>query len=101
MEKFLQDVGFQIAQNWSGAVLVAGALVLVGLVLVVSGLRDHQAFGEYRVLATVLGSVLAIMSVVALPLLRAEAEDACDEWARSPEPADELRFVDHECATIF
>ena len=101
MHKFFQDVGFQIADNWTAAVLIAGALVLLGLILVVSGLRDHQALGEYRVLATIIGFVLALGTVVAVPALRSEAEDACHEWSRSPEPADELRFVDHECEALF
>ena len=101
MQKFFQDVGFQIADNWTGAVLIAGALVAVGLVLVVSGLRDHIAFAEYRVLAVILGCVLAIASVAALPVLKAEAEDACETWAKSPAPADGLRYADHNCDRLF
>lgn len=101
MHKFFQDVGFQIADNWTSAVLIAGALVFLGLVLVVSGLRDHEALGEYRVLATIVGFVLALGTVAAVPALRAEAKDACAEWHRSPTPADELRYVDHECETLF
>ena len=101
MDKFFQDVGFRIADNWTVAVLVAGALVALGLVLVVSGLRDHAALGEYRVLATVVGFAVALGSVVALPVLRAQAEDACDTWSRSAAASDELRFVDHDCATLF
>ena len=101
MEKFFQDVGFQIADNWTTAVLIAGAIVVLGSILVISGLRDHQALGEYRVLATIVGFVVALGAVVALPVLRGQAEDACTEWSNSPAPADELRFVDHECEALF
>ena len=101
MEKFFQDVGFQVADNWTNAVLIAGAIVLLGGILVVSGLRDHEALGEYRVLATIVGFVVAVVAIAALPMLRAEAEDACKEWQRSPTPGDELRYVDHECAALF
>ena len=101
MEKFFQDVGFRIADNWTAAVLIAGAVVLLGLILVISGLRDHEALGEYRVLATTVGFVVALGTVVAVPMLRGEAEDACDTWSRSPEAADELRYLDHKCDSLF
>ena len=101
MEKFFQDVGFQIADNWTAAVLIAGAVVFLGLILVISGLRDHEALGEYRVLATMVGFVIALGTVVAVPMLRSEAEDACDTWSRSPAAADELRYVDHKCDSLF
>ena len=101
MEQFIRDVGFLIADNWAGALFVAGALVLAGLVLAYSGIRDHAAFSEYRVLAIIVGFVIATGAVVALPLLRGEAEDACEAWSRSPEPADELAYVEKECERHF
>jgi hypothetical protein len=101
LDKFFQDVGFQIADNWTSAVLIAGAIVALGGILFISGLRDHAALGEYRVLATTLGFVVALGTVVAVPALRAEAEDACDTWSRSAAPVDELRYADHDCATLF
>jgi hypothetical protein len=103
VDKFFQDVGFEIADNWTGAVLIAGALVCVGLVLVVSGLRAHRDGDapEYRMLSMLVGVVLAIGAVASLPLLKGEAEDACDVWSRSPTAADELRYLEHECDTLF
>ncbi len=101
MQEFFRDVGFWIADNWTSAVLIVGLLVVVGIVLAYTALHERNALGEYRVLALVVAVVLAGGSVLALPLLRAEAEDACDEWSRSAEPADALSYVDNGCDEHF
>ncbi len=101
MQEFFRDVGFEIADNWTVSVVVAGAVVTIGLLLAYTALRDSDALGEYRVLALIVGFAMSVGTVAALPLLRQEAEDACTEWARSPAPADELHYVENECAALF
>jgi hypothetical protein len=101
MQEFFRDVGFEIADHTTGALLIAGALALAGLILVYSGIQDHAAVGEYRVLAIIVGCVVAIGSFAALPILRSQAEDACVEWSRSADASDELAFVDKGCDRNF
>ena len=101
MQEFFRDVGFEIADHTTGALLIAGAIALAGLILVWSGIRDHAAVGEYRVLAIIVGCVVAIGSFATLPILRSEAEDACDTWSRSADPADALAFIDKGCDRNF
>ena len=103
VEKFFQDVGFEIADNWTGAVLIAGALVVVGVVLVVCGIRAHHEGDapEYRMLSMVVGVALMAGAVVSLPMLKGEAEDACAAWERSPDAADGLRYAEHDCDRLF
>ena len=101
VQDFFRDVGFQIADHTTGALLIAGALALAGLILVYSGIQDHAALGEYRVLAIIVGCVVAIGSFAALPILRTQAEEACEAWGRSADASDALEYVDRGCDRNF
>ena len=101
MQEFFRDVGFQISDHTTGALLIAGAIALAGLILVYSGIQDHAAVGEYRVLAIIVGSIVAIGSFAALPILRSQAEDACVAWSRSADATDALEYVDRGCDRNF
>ena len=101
MREFFRDVGFRIVDHWALSVIIAGLVVVIGLLLAYTALRNHAAMGEYRVLAVVVGLAFAVGSVVAVPLLRAQAHDACDEWGRSADPAAQLNYVRHDCAGVF
>ena len=101
MEKFVEDLGFRVADNTTAAIAIGVLAAMVGLFLAYRALRGAEDVREYRVLAVVLGIGLALVVALGLPYAHNQADKACDRWARSADNLDELRYLSHECAKDF
>jgi hypothetical protein len=100
VEKFIEDLGFRIADNMSAAIAIGVIGAIAGLVVAWHAVRRDE-LNEYRLLGVVLGLGLVAFLGLGMPYVHGRAGDACDRWARSADAADALRFLDHECETHF
>jgi len=100
MDKFIEDLGFRVADNPDIAIALSVIGVVAGLILAYRAVTRDQ-LNEYRVIAVVLGLGLTGAIAFGVPYVHAQADEACDRWNRSGEPADELRFLRNECAADF
>jgi hypothetical protein len=100
MDKFIEDLGFRIADNPDIAIGLSVIGVVAGIILAYRAVTRDQ-LNDYRVLAVVLGLGLTAGIAFGVPYVHHRADEACDRWSASAEPADELRFLSHECAAHF
>ena len=101
MDKFIEDLGFRVAEHPVVAVAIAAVAGLAGLLLAIQAVRHRGDVQEYRVLAVVLGVFLLAGSVLGPTYAHDRAGDACQRWGRSADNVDVLRFLSHECEERF
>jgi len=101
MDEFLEDLGFKVADNVGVSIGIAAICSAIALFIAYRAIRDDEQVKEYRVLAVALAVVLVGGLAAGLPYVHAQASDACDRWARSASPVDELAYLRNECAARF
>ena len=101
MDEFFEDLGFKVADNVGVSIAIAAIASVIAMFIAYRAIQDDEQVKEYRVLAVVLAVVLVGGLAAGIPYVHSQASDACDRWARSASPADELDYLRNDCAANF